>query len=346
MQTVTDTTTGDDPSDFSEIAPADTLTDKLASWAEGAIAALPNFLVALVVIGLGWALGRLARRLVRRAATAQGRHSLGEVLGGFAFGLLVVVAIALALTILAPTLTIGKLIGSLGIGSVAIGFAFKDILQNWLSGLLILIKQPFEVGDQIVSGEWEGTVEEIRTRATHIKTYDNQLVVIPNSEIYTRPVLVKTHFDKRRSQYDVGVGYSTDLERACEIAREQLAACDGVLSDPAPEALPWELAGSGVNIRLRWWTKSDRGSVVHTTAQVIDRIKTSYSDASIDIPYETNVVLFHDQTDERDGIPGKQFEGWPSPPGGGSVRARRQLDGPDGGESAHRQDSESERTTF
>ena len=351
---------GGDPDTFGDIAPAETLTDKAASWAEGAIAALPNFIVAVVIIAVAWGLGKLVKRLVIRAADARDRHSLGQVVGGFAFGLLLILGIALALTVLAPSLSIGDLVGSLGLGSVAIGFAFKDILQNWLAGLLILLRQPFTVGDQIESGEWEGTVEEIETRATLIRTYDNQLVVVPNSDIYTRPVLVKTHFETRRSQYDVGVGYSTDLEQACEIAVRELEACDGVLKDPAPEALPWELAGSGVNIRIRWWTKSDRASVVHVNSQVIDRLKTAYSDASIDIPYETQVVLFHDQTDERDGRPGTQFEGWPAPPGGGTVRSRRELrqsgksggkksgqeSGRKSGKSSKVRETDEDRTTF
>ena len=344
---------GGDPDTFGDIAPAETLTDKAASWVEGAIAALPNLVVAIIIVGLAWGLGKLAKKLVISAAEARNRHSLGQVLGGFAFGIMVVMGIALALTVLAPSLSVGDLIGSLGIGSVAIGFAFKDILQNWLAGLLILIRQPFTVGDQIVSGEWEGTVEEIETRATLIRTYDNQLVVVPNGDIYTRPVLVKTHYETRRSQYDVGVGYSTDLERACDIAVRELKACKGVLSDPPPEALPWELAGSGVNIRIRWWTESDRASVVKVNAQVIDRLKTAYSEANIDIPYETRVVLFHDQTDERDGKPGTQFEGWPAPPGGKTVRSRRELrqeaSSPKGkrkGKSSRVRETEEDRTTF
>ena len=344
---------GGDPDTFGEIAPAETLTDKMAAWVEGAIAALPNLVVAVVIVGVAWGLGKLAKRLVISTAESNHRHSLGQVLGSFAFGFLLVTGIALALTVLAPSLSIGDLIGSLGIGSVAIGFAFKDILQNWLAGLLILLRQPFTVGDQIVSGEWEGTVEEIETRATLIRTYDNQLVVVPNSDIYTRPVLVKTHFETRRSQYDVGVGYSTDLEKACDIAVRELKACEGVLEDPAPEALPWELAGSGVNIRIRWWTKSDRGSVVKVNAQVIDRLKTAYSDANIDIPYETQVVLFHDQTDERDGKPGTQFEGWPAPPGGKSVRSRWEMKQNEGkgskassGGTSKVRDTEEDRTTF
>ncbi|MFP3354118.1 mechanosensitive ion channel, partial [Pseudoalteromonas sp. SIMBA_153] len=96
--------------------------------------------------------------------------------------------------------TPAKLIGALGIGSVAIGFAFKDIFQNLLSGILLLISEPFRIGDQIVSGDYEGTVEDIKIRATTIRTYDGRQVVIPNSDLYTSALTVNTAYKQRRLQ--------------------------------------------------------------------------------------------------------------------------------------------------
>ena len=127
-----------------------------------------------------------------------------------------------------PTLSPGDLIAGLGVSSVAIGFAFKDILQNWLAGLLILLRQPFEINDQIEVNGREGTVERIETRATIIKTYDGQRLVIPNSDIYTDAVLVKTAYDKRRSQYDVGIGYGDNIGEACDVIRKALSEVEGV----------------------------------------------------------------------------------------------------------------------
>ena len=97
-------------------------------------------------------------------------------------------------------------------------------------------------------------MESIKARATQIRTYDGQRVVIPNSDIYSGVVTVRTAFEQRRSQYDIGIGYGDDIERACELIIEALNEVDGVAHEPAPEAIPWELAGSSVNIRARWWT--------------------------------------------------------------------------------------------
>src|ERR687890_217353 len=144
----------------------------------------------------------------------RGRTDLADLLGGFvkwaiiAFGLLVVS------TIVFPSIRPADALATLGIGSIAVGFAFKDILQNWIAGLLILLRRPFQRGDQIVINNYEGTVEHIEARATILKTYDGRRVIIPNSDVFTRSMIVNTAFPKRRSEYDVGIGFSDDIDTA------------------------------------------------------------------------------------------------------------------------------------
>ncbi|MCK7597154.1 mechanosensitive ion channel family protein [Microbulbifer sp. CAU 1566] len=288
-----------------------TAIDQVDRWVDGAITLIPNFTVALVVLLVFFILGSLARFLIRRQLNRRQRSNLGDMLGGLVKWSLILLGFLLAATIVMPSLKPGDLIAGLGVGSVAIGFAFKDILQNWLAGLLILIRQPFEVGDQIKVADYEGTVCRIETRATMIDTYDGQRVVIPNSDIYTNAILVKTAHATRRTDYDIGIGYSDDIEEACTVICKALNQVEGVLSEPAPEALPWELAASWVSIRARWWTHAKQSDVTHVRARVIHAIKIALDDAGIDMPFETQVHLFHDQTDESDGERGSQREGWP-----------------------------------
>lgn len=286
--------------------------ERLDTWLDGIIKLAPNIVTAILVACLFYGLGILVKTLVHKSAKRSNRDNLGEVLGGFLKAVTIVSGFALAATIVVPSLKPGDLIAGLGVSSVAIGFAFKDILQNWLAGLLLLIRQPFEVGDQIVAGGYEGTVEKIETRATLIKTYDGQKAVIPNSEIYTNAILVKTAFEHRRSQYDIGIGYGDSIDEACRIIVQTLKAVDGVEVDPEPEALTWDLAASWVTIRARWWTKSARAEVVHSQARAIKAIKQAFDEAGIDMPFETQIHLFHNQTEDRDGKPGVQREGWPA----------------------------------
>ena len=288
------------------------IIERVDGWLDAAIRAVPNILVALVLIAVVAIVATWVARFVQRRVAGRGREDLGRMIAGLLRWALIIGAVLLGLTIVLPTLRPGDLIAGLGVGSVAIGFAFKDILQNWLSGLLILLRQPFEIGDQIVVGGFEGTVERIETRSTILKTYDNQRAVIPNGEVYTSSVLVKTAAPKRRSQYDIGIGYGDGIGEAVDVLTAAIASVEGVESDPAPEALCWDLSASWVTIRMRWWTASDRASEVHTWSRVLRAAKEALDEAGIDMPYDTQVQLFHDQTEETDGRRAEQREGWPS----------------------------------
>ena len=273
---------------------------------------LPKLGIAAVVFLLFILVAWVARSAIENVLNRRERNDLGALLGGFVKWTVLLFGVLVVATIIFPSIKPADLLASLGVGSVAIGFAFKDILQNWVSGLLILYRQPFRQGDQIVSGGYEGTVEAIKARATQIRTYDGQRVVIPNSDIYTGVVTVRTAFEQRRSQYDIGIGYGDDIERAAELIVEALREIEGVRADPGPEAIPWELAGSSVNIRARWWTASERKDVVHIRGKVIVAVKRKLSQAGIDLPFPTTQVLFHDQTEVTDGTRADQREGWPA----------------------------------
>ena len=298
--------------------------DKVDTWAAEAISHVPNMVAALLVAILLYLVGSLLGYLTRRHLTRRQRENLGEVLGGLVKWSLSGLGLLLAATIVMPTLNPGDLVAGLGVGSVAFGFAFKDILQNWLAGLLILLKEPFHVNDQIRVGEYEGTVKKIENRATLIRTYDGQRVVIPNSDIYTNAVVVKTAHPLRRSEYDVGIGYGDGIDRACEVLVAAVSQVEGVQPKPPVEALPWDLAASWVTIRVRWWTKSRQTDANHIGSDVVRAIKLALDEAHIDMPFETRVELIHDQTEETDGDRGQQREGWPAPTEG-TTRPRWQA---------------------
>ena len=284
---------------------------KVEGYIEGFFWILPSLGLAAVVFLLFLGGAGLARQAVMSLARRRDRGNLGVLLGSFVKWAVIVLGLLVVATIVFPSVKPADVLATLGIGSVAIGFAFKDILQNWLSGLLILYRQPFRTGDQIRSGEFEGTVERIEARATLIKTYDGQRVVIPNSDIYTRAVTVRTAFPMRRSEYDVGIGYGDDIEKACRVILSALRDVDGVASTPEPEAFASALDASSVNINVRWWSESHRLNVVHVQGRVLSAVKRALSDAGIDLPFPTRVVLLHDQTEESDGDRTRQREGWP-----------------------------------
>ena len=294
----------------------------------GFAAALPNLVVAVVIFVAFYIVGHMLRSAVRALnARAGRRQNLGLVLGRLAQAGAVLLGLLVALIITFPTFKVGDLIQLLGIGSVAIGFAFRDILQNFLAGILILLTEPFRISDQIAYGDFEGTVEDIHTRATTIRTYDGRRVVIPNAELFTNAVTVNTAFEKRRLEYDVGIGYGDDIESAKRLMLEAMRGVESVLSEPPPDALVVALAESSVTLRARWWvTPPRRADALDLRDKVITAIKqTLYVEHGIDLPYPTQQILFHDQTEESDGDRARQREGWPA--GRGSVPPPRNIAG-------------------
>lgn len=285
---------------------------KVQGMINGLIALIPNMVLAIVVFAIFFIVAGMIRRLVRRL-TLKRRHArnLGLILGRLTQWIILLVGLFVSLSIVIPTLRAGDLVQLLGISGVAIGFAFRDILQNFLAGILILLTEPFQLDDQIIFKDFEGTVENIQTRATTIRTYDGRRIVVPNSELFTNSVTVNTAFDHRRLEYDVGIGYGDDIEEARQLILEAIHETEGVLRDPAPDAIVVDLAASSVNIRARWWVKPPRrADVLDLQDKVLTAIKNNLVANGIDLPFPTQQILFHDQTEETDGDRSRQREGW------------------------------------
>lgn len=288
--------------------------EKVQGMINGFIALIPNLVLALIVFAIFFVVAGAIRQVVRRV-TRHRRHArnLGLILGRLAQWTILLIGLFISLSIVVPTLKAGDLVQLLGISGVAIGFAFRDILQNFLAGILILLTEPFQLDDQIIFKNFEGTVESIQTRATTIRTYDGRRIVIPNSELFTNSVTVNTAFEHRRLEYDVGIGYGDDIDEAKRLILEAIHETEGVLQDPAPDAIVVDLAESTVNIRARWWVQPPlRAEVLALQDKVLIAIKKKLTANGIDLPFPTQQILFHDQTEETDGDRSRQREGWPA----------------------------------
>lgn len=260
---------------------------------DGFIQITPVLLIAIILFILFIIASAFCKKLIIRTTKNKQNASLGLVLGRITQWVIVLVGLLLSLVIVMPSVTPGKLIGALGIGGVAIGFAFKDILQNFMAGILILIREPFKLGDEIIYQDFKGRVTQIETRSTFIKTYDGRQVIIPNGQIYTNPVIVESAYDSRRTSFDVGIGYEDDINAAVREILKAIDEVDLVLSDPKPDVLVTGLGDNAVILKARWWTKSVRGHEKKASSAVVQKIKERLDAADIDMPYPTNVLLFH-----------------------------------------------------
>jgi small conductance mechanosensitive channel len=235
---------------------------------------LPSLAVAVVIFLIFYFASVLLSRIILRT-TKQHRRNLGVVFARVAGAAVVLLGLLVGFSIVAPSFQAADLIKILGIGSVAIGFAFQNILQNFLAGLLLLWAETFRVGDQIKLDAFEGTVEDIQARATTIKTYDGRRVVIPNAELFTHSVTVNTAFEIRRWEYELSTNVPDSLPDLKSLLVDTLTRVDGVLATPQPEALVIDLgdsSGGVVKFDLTWWTKSSRQ---HEMMASHDRVLTA-----------------------------------------------------------------------
>ena len=285
------------PTYVSMVSQADMLGDKVNEYQtimtsanhllQQMISRIPYLIVASLVFVIFWVLSIFFKKAVTRILGSRKHHqNLVTVFRRVGSALILFLGFMVAMIIAVPSFTPGKLIGALGIGSVAIGFAFKDIFQNLLSGILLLLSEPFRIGDQIISGNFEGTVEDIQIRATTIRTYDGRKVVIPNSQLYTSPMTVNTAYSQRRLEFDVGIGYENNIIDAQQVILSVLKAAPTVSKLAEPSVIATALADSSVVLRVRWFI--DDGTQTNRVAsinEVIILVKKALEEANISIPF-------------------------------------------------------------
>ncbi len=205
---------------------------------------------------------------------------MSKLAGWILLGVFVLAATAAAFPSVQPV----DLLAGLGFFSVAIGFAFQDILENTLSGVLLLIRQPFESGDQIEVHGQTGTVEAITIRETRITTYDGQLVVIPNRDVYKNVIRVQTHHEHRRLSFTVGVAYENDAPEACAVIVDALKTVDGIVESPQPEALVSQLGVSTVDIDARFWCAAPQHDARVVQDAAIVAVKQALDAHGVEMP--------------------------------------------------------------
>ncbi|PZV03197.1 MAG: mechanosensitive ion channel protein MscS [Leptolyngbya sp.] len=265
---------------------------------------LPGLAIALVLVLLTGYAAKVAQRVVgkmtKRLVPSRSLQLLAVQVARIGTW---VVGIIIAAVIAFPDLRLGDIIGLLGLGSVAIGFAFQDIFKNFLAGVLLLVEEPFRLGDQVVMGDYEGTVEAVKIRSTQLRTYTGELVEIPNAIVFTNPVRVLTAFRSRRTDLDVGVDYTTPLPLAKQTFLEVINRTDGVLSDPAPEVDVVGFGDSSIDFKLRYWTTPQMAEVRRIQTQVAIALKAACDEAGIAIPYPIRTVHLFDQTQFSESQP-------------------------------------------
>jgi small-conductance mechanosensitive channel len=248
-------------------------------------ASVPRLLLAIIIGLFFYFLSYIVKVIVRRTTSPDVSHRLLRIaMGRIAQGAILIIGALVAVTAAFPGFTPANLISALGIGGIAIGFAFKDIFENFLAGILLLFSRPFRIGDQIIYDRYEGTVEEIQARATWLKTYDGRRILIPNSELFKNSVTVNTAFDNRRLEYDFKIAADQDVERAKQVIVDVMRRCEDVLPDPRADVIVINFDAGSVTIRARWWSRSRTSDVLLAQDRVLSAARAALVSAGVKLP--------------------------------------------------------------
>ncbi|KZX95689.1 mechanosensitive ion channel protein MscS [Sulfitobacter sp. HI0040] len=270
------------------------MREQLEGYATGFWAVLPQIVLSLLFVLFVWLVVKVVNWTVPRTLRrARMRRALIDVIMMLLTVSIWLFGILIAVTIAFPTITPGKALTALGVGGVAIGFAFKDVFENFLAGVLLLIREPFSIEDFIDCEDIEGQVEEITIRDTHVRQTDGQLVVAPNAMFFKNPVTIRTARDVRRTTIICGIAYGEDVDAAREVIAQAVRGVDAVRDDVRDvEIFAQEFADSSINFEVTWWTGSRPIDIRSSRDKVVAAVKRALDDAGIEIPFPYRTLTF------------------------------------------------------
>ena len=262
------------------------LQDELEAMGKAFVQALPSLIIALVVLFATWVVARIAVSAVSRLT---GRTTLRDDLKQLIDTLIRLVVwifgVLIALTVAIPSFPPAGAFASLGVGALAIGFAFQDIFENFLAGVLIMLREKMNIGDTIECEGLLGKVEKITLRETHIRQFSGELTVVPNSMLFKNPVEIYTDQPLRRFDIVVGVSYDTDLSKAQPVIQSAVESIEAVDKEKGVVVFAQEFNSSSVDFLVQWWTNTVDQDLRQTKSEIVFAVKAALDDAGIEIPF-------------------------------------------------------------
>lgn len=269
------------------------LNSTIRQLGKNAIGSIPALIGVLIVILLTWITAKIVRYSgFRWAQRTEGDRSTELLVGRLCYGGVWIIGIIIALGVWG--IDFATMLGALGLTSVAIGFSLKDVLSNYISGVILLSARPFHNGDQVVINGYEGTITQVQLRSTTLKTYDGRMVYIPNQEVFQASITNNTASKYLRSSVFVGIDYDADIVEARKVIVQAVSTNQKVQPDPLPEVLVHELAASTVNLEVRFWVDSRRAGFLETTSIVAQSVKEALQENNIEMPTEIYTLLLKD----------------------------------------------------
>ncbi len=273
--------------------------DRLRDYAGRILEQLPLIAVAALVTALCWFLGWLISRIAPRYGWFGINPMMKNLISRLFMFIFVIIGIIIALDILDVTALVGAVVGTAGIAGLAIGFAFKDIVENYLAGLLLSIRGLFSINDHVAIGEYEGRVVRLTSREIVVMTLDGNHVLIPNSTVFKSVIVNFTRNDLRRFEFAMGVGVSEDLVTVRRVGEETLRGMKGVIDDPGPFMRIDALGDFAVIVRFFGWINQRDADLAKVRGEAIRLVKAAFDEAGIEMPFPTYVRYTSVETTEE-----------------------------------------------
>ena len=270
--------------------------DRLEELGYGALAMLPMLAVALLIVGLAITLGTVVARWGGPTFLESRNPFLQNLVRRLLQWILIAIGVVVALDLLQATALVGAVVGTAGLAGLAVGFAFKDIVENYLAGAILAVRQPFAKNDQILVAGFEGKVVRLPPRETILMTLDGNHVRLPNALVFSSPIVNYTRNPYRRFEFDLGVGSADDLAKARQVCMTTMSAMSGVLREPAPDALVMAMADSTVTVRCLAWIDQRQTEFAKVRGEAIRLAKSQLEAAGVSLPSPEYLVRMQGDT--------------------------------------------------
>lgn len=297
---------------------------ELERLARGFIVALPLILIALLILPLAWWASRGVARLIRRFLAPRVESAfLGDVVARAAAIPVFLVGLYIVLQVAGLTQLALSLLGGAGVIGIVVGFAFRDIAENFLASLLLSIRRPFRSGDYIEVDGRQGLVQSMNTRSTVLLSVEGNHIQIPNATVFKNTIVNYTAAPARRVTADVGIGYDDSIGEAQAVIASVLRGHPAVLAEPEPTVLVDSLGAATVNLKAHFWTDGHAFSILKVRSAVLRLVKRALVEHGITMPDEAREVIF------PQGVPIVRQAAAPDPPATGTARPAPRGTGPE-----------------
>lgn len=271
------------------------------------VAATPLLLVAVAIVLLAsWLGGFFARRLNWLRIKSSNPYMDG-LLKRVVQGVAMLIGLLVALDLLGATSLVGAVLGSAGVVGLVVGFAFRDIAENYVSGVLLSLRRPFSPGDHVVIDTREGKIVALSSRATVLMTMDGNELLIPNAMVFKSIMLNYSRNPKRRFDFAISIDASESISKSTELALAQIAKVPGVLDDPAPSSVVKDFAPTGIVLQFFGWVDQRESDLGKSRGEAIRLVKAAFARAGIDQP-QTTYTIVNKRASAEEAPPPKESE--------------------------------------